>query len=116
MKEYIGQCHCGGISFRFYSEDSVEIWKCNCSICEPLDYEHLFIKHDDFTIINGEELISEYSFGTKKAKHLFCKKCGIKSFYQPRSHPDSYSVNLKCIKNPPEVTNIVYFDGKNKFT
>ena len=81
-----------------------------------LDYEHLFIEHDDFKIIKGKELLSKYSFGTQKAKHIFCKNCGIKSFYQPRSHPDSYSINLKCVEDPPEIKNIVNFDGKNKFT
>jgi hypothetical protein len=79
------------------------------------DYEHLFIKHDDFKIIEGNDRIAEYSFGAKKAKHLFCKKCGIKSFYQPRSHLDSYSVNLRCVEEPPEIKNTVYFDGKNEF-
>ena len=115
MKEYIGGCHCGEIKFKFKANESVEIWKCNCSICRMHDYEHFFIKHDDFKIIKGNELITEYSFGTKKAKHLFCKKCGIKSFYQPRSHPDSYSVNLKCLDEPPKIENTVYFDGKNEF-
>ena len=81
-----------------------------------LDYKHLFIEHNDLKIIKGAELITEYFFGTKKAKHFFCKVCGIKSFYQPRSHPDSFSVNLKCVDEPPEIKNIIYFDGKNKFT
>ena len=116
MKGYFGGCHCGEIKFKFYSEESVEVWKCNCSICKMLDYEHLFIEHDDFKIIKGKELLSKYSFGTQKAKHIFCKDCGIKSFYQPRSHPDSYSINLKCVEDPPEIKNIVHFDGKNKFT
>ena len=80
------------------------------------NYEHIFIKHDDFKIIEGSDLITECSFGAKKAKHLFCKNCGIKSFYQPRSHPDSYSINLKCVEEPPEIKNVVYFDGKNEFT
>ena len=115
MKEYFGGCHCGEVKFKFNSNESIEIWKCNCSICKMYDYEHLFIGHDDFKIIKGNELIIKYSFGTKKAKHLFCKSCGVKSFYQPRSHPDSYSINLKCVEEPPETKNIVYFDGKNEF-
>jgi len=78
-----------------------------------LDYEHLFVRHDDFEIIKGNELLSEYSFGAQKANHLFCKDCGVKSFYQPRSHPDSYSINLKCVEDPPEIKNTVRFDGKN---
>jgi hypothetical protein len=85
------------------------------SICKIHGYEHLFIKHDDFEITDGKDLISEYSFGTKKAKHLFCKKCGTKSFYQPRSHPDSYSVNLRCVDEPPDIYKVVHFDGKNEF-
>ncbi len=115
MKEYLGGCHCGEIKFKFHSKESIEIWKCNCSICEMHDYEHLFIKHYNFKMIKGSKAITEYSFGTKKAKHLFCKKCGIKSFYQPRSHPDSYSINLNCVEEPPEITNTVYFDGRNEF-
>jgi hypothetical protein len=80
-----------------------------------LDYEHLFIGHDDFKIIKGSELLTKYYFGTQKAKHFFCKDCGIKSFYQPRSHPNSYSINLKCVEDPPKIKNIVHFDGKKEF-
>lgn len=116
MKDYYGQCHCGEIRFKFTSEDLVDIWKCNCSICEIHGYEHLFIKHDDFKILAGSDSITEYTFRTKKAKHLFCKICGVKSFYQPRSHPDSYSINLKCVEQPPQVKNTINFDGKNDFT
>ena len=115
MKEYLGGCHCGAIKFKFRSEELVEVWKCNCTICNILDYEHLFIDHNDFKIIKGKKLLSKYSFGTQKATHIFCKDCGIKSFYQPRSHPDSYSINLKCVEDPPETKNIVHFDGKNEF-
>ena len=43
MKDYFGECHCGEIRFKFTSEDSVDIWKCNCSICEIHGFEHLFI-------------------------------------------------------------------------
>jgi len=117
MKDYFGGCHCGKVKFKFKFDlnDSVEIWKCNCSICKMNDYEHLFIHHDDFKILEGDNLLNEYTFGAKKAKHLFCSNCGIKSFYQPRSHPYSYSINLRCVEEPPEVKNVVYFDGKNEY-
>ena len=109
-------CHCGGVEAEVSLPSGLKnVLKCNCSICRLNDYEHLFINHDDFKIIKGEELISEYSFSSKTAKHLFCKKCGIKSFYQPRSHPDSYSINLKCVQEPPKINNVVKFDGKNEY-
>ena len=80
MKEYIGGCHCGKIKFSFLSDEPVQIWKCNCSICEMLDYDHLFIKHNLLKIRSGKKLIKEYVFESKTARHLFCKICGIKSF------------------------------------
>ena len=113
MKEYTGGCHCGAIRFAFHSEESAQIWKCNCSICDMIDYDHLFIKHDLFKLTSGKELIEKYVFETETAKHYFCKLCGIKSFYQPRSHPDAYSIHLKCVDDPPEINEIIHFDGKN---
>ena len=31
------------------------------------------------------------------ARHLFCRHCGVKSFYVPRSNPDGFSVNVRCL-------------------
>ena len=113
MKEYTGSCHCRGVEFKFKSDEFVQIWNCNCSICDMLNYQHLFVKHNLFELISGEELISEYNFESGSAKHYFCKKCGIKSFYQPRSHPEMFSINLRCVDDPPEVKEIIHFDGIN---
>ena len=41
--------------------------------------------------------LTSYRFGTGAADHLFCRNCGVKSFYQPRSHPDAWSVNANCL-------------------
>ena len=71
MEKYFGNCHCGAVKFSFLSEKAVEIWKCNCSVCEPYDYQHLFIKHEDFDLISGDQDISSYKFGTKNACLLY---------------------------------------------
>ena len=115
MIRYTGGCHCGEVKFSFISDNAVEIWKCNCSICSLIDYEHLFIPHEDFTLLSAQENLTAYSFGTHYANHYFCKTCGIKSFYQPRSHPEAYSVNLKCVTNPPRVERVVEIDGKDAY-
>jgi hypothetical protein len=36
----------------------------------------------------------------------------VKSFYQPRSHPDAWSVNANCLDIPVEVA-VEQFDGAN---
>ena len=51
----------------------------------------------DFTLLSDPSALTEYTFNTGVAKHRFCKRCGIKSFYVPRSNPDGYSVNLRCL-------------------
>ena len=113
IKTYQGGCHCGAVKFSFKSLDIVEIWICNCSICSLLEYEHLFIEKEEFNIKRGKEFLNSYKFGTGNADHLFCSKCGIKSYYQPRSHPSCFSVNLKCVENPPKVKKQINFDGIN---
>ena len=113
LRKFKGQCHCGSVAFFINCSNTVDIWKCNCTICSISDYRHLFIQHADFTLTQGNGLLTSYQFGSKSAKHLFCSVCGIKSFYQPRSHPGSYSVNLNCVSNPPIVKTVKYFDGKN---
>ena len=111
--EYLGGCHCKAISFRFYSHNEVDIIKCNCSICLHTNYLHLIIPHKNFKLLKGSELLTTYQFNTNLAKHLFCKLCGIKSFYQPRSHKNSFSINFNSILNPPKINKIVDFNGKN---
>ena len=115
MKEYIGGCHCGEVKFSFLSEESVEIWKCNCSICDMLDYEHLFIKHDLLKIISGKDSIEEYLFKTETAKHFFCKICGIYTHHNPRSNPAMTGFNLGCIDEVDtfSLKDILISDGHN---
>ena len=74
----------------------------------------MIVPRDRFTLISGEEWLTEYTFDTRVAKHLFCKDCGIKSFYIPRSHPDGVSVNARCL-DPGTVEEMIVkpFDGQN---
>ncbi len=112
-KKFIGACHCKKVKFKFLSVDHVNIIECNCSICRPINFLHLIIPHKDFTLINGKRLLKTYKFGTKSAIHFFCTSCGVKSFYQPRSHKNCYSINYLSINNPPLIKKKIKFDGKN---
>ena len=110
-----GGCHCGAEKFRLSVPSSeVELLDCNCSMCAKTGYLHLIVPHRDFELLSGSADLTSYRFGTGAAEHLFCKVCGIKSFYQPRSHPESWSVNFRCLdEDHGLLPNVTVFDGRN---
>jgi len=109
-----GGCHCGAVRFRLTLPETVQVRRCNCSICRMTGYRHLTVARSDFTLLRGRDQLAEYRFNTGVARHWFCRHCGIKSFYIPRSHPDDYSVHLGCVDLPNGVTvEESDFDGEN---
>ena len=110
-----GGCHCGAVRFEaLIREPRPELLDCNCSMCSKTGFLHLIVPHADFTLVSGEDALTSYRFGTGQADHLFCRHCGIKSFYQPRSHPEAWSVNYRALDEGHglDVT-ITPFDGRN---
>ena len=114
MTTHIGGCHCGRVRFEVDAPADIEADRCNCSICRMSGFLHLLVAATDFRLLRGEDDLVEYRFNTGVARHLFCRHCGIKSFYVPRSHPDGISVNVNCLE-PGTVRSIVEtpFDGEN---
>lgn len=110
--KYQGGCHCGRVRFEVEAPDHLEVTDCNCSICSKSGFLHLIVGKQEFTLLSGEDDLSTYTFNTGTAKHLFCKVCGIKSFYIPRSHPDGYSVNARCLDPVPTHMDIKPFNGQ----
>ena len=109
-----GGCHCGAVRFEVDAPAELEVDECNCSICSKTAYLHLIVPKARFRLLQGAEQLSTYTFDTHEAKHMFCKICGIKSFYIPRSHPDGYSVNARCLdEGTVKGMTITPFDGKN---
>ena len=92
-----GGCHCGAVAFEVQAPARVTVCECNCSICRMSGYLHLIVPRTHFRLLRGAEALSEYRFNAGIAQHLFCSRCGVKSFYVPRSNPDGYSVNLRCL-------------------
>ncbi|MEP1231122.1 MAG: GFA family protein [Litorimonas sp.] len=109
-----GSCHCGAVKFEFTAPSAASVTECNCSICAMSGYQHVFIPKTDLRFICGQDTLTTYTFGTHASQHMFCKICGIKPLYVPRSHPDSYSVNLRCIENGTiKASKTILFDGQN---
>ncbi|HAY41805.1 MAG TPA: aldehyde-activating protein [Gammaproteobacteria bacterium] len=110
---YKGSCHCGAITFKVEANEKVLAISCNCSICSKSGNLHLIVPKSKFKLITGKDNLTTYTFDTAEAKHLFCKTCGVKSFYIPRSNPDGVSVNPHCLKPAPKEIIIEDFDGQN---
>jgi hypothetical protein len=109
-----GGCHCGAVRFEVEAPEDLEVTECNCSICSKSGYSHLIVPKSRFRLLSGESNLQTYTFDTHEAKHLFCKTCGVKSFYIPRSHPDGISVNVRCLDGSTiKSVKIDQFDGKN---
>lgn len=73
---------------------------------------HLVVPHEKFELLAGRDALTSYRFGTGAAEHLFCRHCGVKSFYQPRSHPAAWSVNANCLDSPVPLA-VKQFDGRH---
>lgn len=108
-----GGCHCGRVRFEALAPAKVQVSDCNCSICAKAGYLHLIVRAEHFKLLAGDDVLTTYTFNTGTAKHLFCSVCGIKSFYVPRSHPDGFSINVRCLDpGTLEEMTVVPFDGK----
>ncbi|MGD8340974.1 MAG: GFA family protein [Gammaproteobacteria bacterium] len=111
---HVGGCHCRGVSFEVEAPAEIEAYECNCSVCRMTAYLHFFVSAPRFRLLSGEQDLISYRFNTGTAKHLFCGTCGIKSFYVPRSHPDGFSINVRCL-DPETISavSVTPFDGAN---
>ncbi len=110
---YRGSCHCGAVTFEVEAPDSLDVTRCNCSICSKSGFLHLIVPKDRFRLLSGEGVLTTYTFNTGVAKHTFCKTCGIKPFYVPRSHPEGIDVNVNCLDTLPSSIAVTEFDGRN---
>ena len=123
-----GGCHCGKVTFSILHSPNLSLSECNCSICYmkgarspiprsttpptlPLPPQHdstyqphppgflgLVIRADALKSLEGKEHLTEYTFNTGTAKHWFCKTCGISPLTIPRSFPEGFNINYRCLQ------------------
>ncbi|TNE57243.1 MAG: GFA family protein [Alphaproteobacteria bacterium] len=114
QRTHKGGCHCGAVTYEVKGPRKLMAVSRNCSICRMSGFLHYIVEKDQFTLLTGEDNLTEYRFGSGAARHLFCKTCGIKSFYFPRSHPGGVSVNVHCLDRATiDDLDITLFDGEN---
>ena len=113
MKAYRGSCHCGRVQFEVQT-DLARVSECNCSICRRKGYLHHMVPPDRFRLLEGQDALATYRFGTQRALHHFCRYCGVASFYRPRANPESYMINARCLEGVDlDSLEIVRFDGRS---
>ena len=52
---------------------------------------------EDMTINVEGDSLSTYQFGSKVAKHHFCKHCGIYTFHETKVNPGHFRLNIGCL-------------------
>ena len=97
VKTYHGMCHCGGVRFTVET-DFPELTMCDCSICKKKNALMVKVHESNSTLLEGGELLTEYQFHTKTARHYFCKVCGIYPFHRKRVTPDQLGINVFCLE------------------
>jgi hypothetical protein len=103
------------VRFEVDAPARIDALECNCSICRMTGFLHLIVPAARFRLVAGAEALTEYSFNTGTAKHRFCSVCGVKAFYVPRSHPDGFDVNVRCLDpGSVEAVNIAQFDDARR--
>ena len=111
MNTYRGSCHCGAVAFEVDAPERFTALRCNCSICTKGGFLHLIVPLTRFRLLRGEESLATYTFNTGVAQHYFCRTCGMKPFYVPRSNPDGMDVNVNCLDPVPQDIAMELFDG-----
>ena len=107
-----GGCHCGDVRFEVLLPPRPAAQTCTCSMCSKVGFVHIIVPPSRFSLSKGQGDLVAYSFNTGIAQHLFCRRCGVKSFYRPRSNPDGWSVNARCLDEAIEL-DLTVFDGAN---
>lgn len=93
-----GSCHCGAIKFQL-GATITEVTTCDCSLCVMRNAVMAKVPEGALTILEGESMLTLYQWNTRRAKHYFCRRCGIYVFHRKRSVPDHFGVNVFCLEH-----------------
>lgn len=115
MSKYTGGCHCKAVRYEV-EVDLGQTFTCNCSYCEAKGFILAFAPATNFTLLSGEDMLTEYRFNKKKIAHVFCKVCGVQSFGRgtDQAGNETVMINARCLEGVNLSTlQSGKFDGKS---
>jgi hypothetical protein len=116
-KKYSGSCHCGAVRYEAELDLTKPVISCNCSICLRTGALLAFTPSDRFTLLSGEDSLTDYLFNNHVIHHLFCRVCGIRAFSRaiaPDGTP-TVAVNTRCLDGVDLGSLKLHeYDGKSK--
>lgn len=96
MKTYQGACHCGHVTFEVDLDlDHVRV--CDCTLCRKRGALNYRVEDSAIRIHTPLDEMTLYQWHTKTAKDYFCATCGILPFRRPRTAPELWTVNVRCL-------------------
>ncbi len=99
-RTYEGGCHCGAVRYRVTMALDKAI-TCNCSICSKTGTLLAFAPEGQFELVRGEDALTDYQFGKQRIHHLFCNRCGVRSFARGTGPGGAkmVAINVRCLED-----------------
>jgi hypothetical protein len=96
IKTYTGSCHCGRVRFEVDADlDHVRV--CDCTVCRKRAALNHRVEQSAFRLLTPLDELTVYEWHTRTAKDYFCPTCGILPFRRPRTAPELWAVNVRCL-------------------
>ena len=117
MSKYEGGCHCGAVRYEVDVDLAQPVISCNCSMCQRAGTLLAFTPADRFTLRSGDDALTEYRFNTHSINHVFCARCGIKSFARGKMPDGSpmVAVNVRCLDGVDlDALKVQKYDGRSR--
>lgn len=108
-------CHCGAVELRVTLADGLTgARRCNCSFCRRRGAVAVTAAPGGIEIVQGEDNLTLYQWGTKTAEHYFCKTCGNYTHHRRRGS-DEFAVNLAALDDvdPSDLGPFPWFPGRD---
>ena|SRR6185437_16900155 len=96
MRTYQGSCHCGRVRFEVTATLD-DVRACDCSICRRRGALIHRVAPERFRLLTPLDDLATYSWNTHTARDYFCPVCGVLPFRRPRTAPDLWAINVRCL-------------------